>query len=370
MPALSSLKNFSPPFVQPRHDPYLKFPRTVAALFLSVAQTTWFFSFLYAVQQKQPLTLGFSLLGLGGIFLFFSRVGLVGNLALAVADYRAKISYKPTVKEILHRVLVGIVLPFLIMTWGLLLRQHEMLLLAATFGLLCSEVIYRYGGYTYWSTPSIYRGSMTGLMEGSGKLALEALESAPALKPEDREATGLAIATIAVRQNDASILNDLEKNLGKWIEESKTPDEEDRAKRTWWIVRADHARMNNPEESGREEAEALAMVPSGHPRRLSLAMFVATAALDEGDGESAMKALKLLHSRDVIPPTPRALVNWLMLKAAETVENSDLVTQCDKALRTFNLSRLSQNINWKELNSLNNPYDRWILKAQSYFEGH
>jgi hypothetical protein len=134
------------------------------------------------------------------------------------------------------------------------------------------------------------------------------------------------------------------------------------------IVRSDHARLLDPTDAAESEAEALVRLPASHPRRLAFCLFVATAALEHDDPESAVKALRLLHSRDVMPSPARLLVNWLLGEAARRSGDAELAARCEEALRSYDLRREAEVLTAEDFEA-NDPYALWVGRARRSMTG-
>lgn len=350
------------PFVHPRRDGYLARARRIAALALSLAQAAWFVAFVVAVQNGMPLNVPIAILGLAGIFLIASRVSQTADIALGICDRLAGLERAPDWGSITVRAGLHLVLPFLLLGVGFTFAASPPIVFGSLAGIALIEAYYRLWGHTVWNHAPIYFESLKPLLRGDPAAALEKLKAARELSPISIEETSLALSGMAIRSNKRGALEDLVEYL-ETREESSPADARGVFTRTLAVARADLARMRNAEDAGAVEAEALRLTPVGHPRRLALGLFVATAALEDEDPESAIKALSLLHTRDVVRSPGRVLVNWLLLEAARQTNNLSLAGACREALRTFDLQRISRMITVDTLRAENDPYARWIVRA-------
>jgi hypothetical protein len=345
------------PLPHPRRDPYLGRARFLAAAFLSVSQALWFVAFIVAIQGGTPLTPLLSVLGLAGIFVIASRSAEAAELALAIVDRGAGLETAPSGLDLVRRFLVGTVIPFGILTAGFLGRGHALAIGLALGALLFMEILFRFGGVARWRGANIPFPALKALLAGSVGEAMDHLQKARDLQGRDLETSALAVASSAIREERADVLE----RLRDYLEERASG--EAAAQRALAVIRADHARMLEAEDAALREAEALRLVPVGHPRRLSLVLFVATSALEEQDPESAAKALRLLHSRDTVVSTGRVVADWLLLKAAEMTQDDGLSLACRRALLTFDLRRAVRDIDTASLRRQDDPYARWICRA-------
>ncbi len=359
----STQSNPYAPFVHPRRDRYLSRARHSAALFLSLVQAAWFVAYLLAIRAGTPLSPPFAILGLAGIFLIASRAGQAAEIALGISDRLASMETAPSRAEILRRTLMALVFPFALMTTGFLVRERPELVYASIISLIVFEGIFRLGGHTVWRGKQIAPAVLKELLRGSAENAVRALSEQPALTPDQIEVSALAISGISLRTKNVSGMRALEEMLNQKAAAS-SPEEKSIIERALAVIRADLARLDNDEAAAEPEARALRLVPVGHPRRLALGLFVATAALDQEDPESALKALQLLHSRDVIRSTGRVLVDWLMLQAARSAEDTQAAKACSKALKTFDLERVTRDMHIESLRGENDAYSRWMVKAR------
>jgi hypothetical protein len=351
-----------PPFLHPRRDGHFAGARRMSAIFLSIAQAAWFVTFIIAIESGTELDMWVSLLGLVGLFLIASKTRLMGEIALAEVDRKAGLTSAPAPAENLRRFLLGVVLPFALLGLAFAARDRPGVmigLLAVAAGI---EIALRVGMLRGSERGRIHTPTLRALLTETPEQALKELRGAEDLTDAQLEASALAVAGVAIRQHKADVLAGLEDDL-----EQRAQKESGRQSffvRLRAVVRADHMRLVDPENAGPAEAEALRLVPAGHPRRLALGLFVATAALDQQDPQSALKALTLLHTRDAMFSTARVLINWLMLQAARQSEDVQLAERCSNAMKTFDLRREALRLNMENLGSTNDPYARWMIKAR------
>lgn len=215
----------------------------------------------------------------------------------------------------------------------------------------------RFQGWVRWQKTIIPFPVLRPLLLGRLDEAVSALRSQEQAPPLRTEISALAIASAAVSKENTSVLEQLERTLENLP--SSAP-----IARALAVVKADRARLSDPVSAAAAEAEALRMIPAGHPRRLSLALFVACAALDQGDGESAVKALRMLHSRDVVYTTSRAVIDWLLMEGAKMAGDESLAGRCHNALRGYQLGKVASMVNTDVLPNGDDPYQRWITRAK------
>ncbi len=353
------------PFLHPRRDGYLRRARVLAALFLSVAQACWFIAYAAAIQSGTVLTPALSVLGLAGIFLVASRASHASDVALAVVDRASGLESAPSLLEILRRFGGEIAAPMLLLALGFLGRDSDNAIVFAIVGIIAIEACWRLAGLGVWRDARIHQPLLHALFTRSVESGMAELSVASDLQGRDLEASALAVAGVALREDKDRVLEQLTHYLDAQVDRTPVGGEQHRiAERTRAVVRADLARQRDAATAGLPEAEALRLVPVGHPRRLALGLFVATAALDQDDPASAIKALRLLHSRDVVITTGRVLVNWLLMTAADRMEDADLSVACRKALASFDARRIAENMTVDSLRAQNDPYARWIIKAR------
>lgn len=352
-----------PPFLHPRRDPYFAWPRRTAAFFLSLVQAAWFVAILTAVKAGTPLDFSMILLGLAGVFVIAAKSSLAIDLALGWMDWRHGLSSAPAGGEILRRFLMGLMVPFALLSLGFLGRGDTGAVVASLGALVAAEMIFRILGMGRWRGGIIPRAIIRPLLTDRLSDAMGEFRKHPFTTDTNLETTALAISGLSIRNRDTRTLGTLEEELERRIADPQGINPAT-LERTLAVVRADHQRLATPEEAGPAEAEALRQIPAGHPRRLALGLFVATAALDQEDPESAEKALAMLHSRDVVFSTARVLVDWLLLQAALQRQHKELEQDCLAALRTFNVPRELKLLNMEALGAQDDAYARWLKRAK------
>lgn len=346
------------PFIHPRRDAYLGRARRLAALFLSLTQGLWFIAFVWAVQNGARLTPTFSVLGLAGIFFIAARVGRTAEIALALSDRLSGLEWAPPPGEIARRLVMELLVPLGLFALAFLLRENGAAVFACLAAVALLELADRVLALGSWRHANVHPDLLVSLMSGSPDGAVEKFAAQRDLTGLSLEVSALAIAGVSIRGGNVRALRALGEAL-----ESKQNDAA--ARRALAVVRADLARAENAATASMEEARALALVPVGHPRRLALALFVATAALEQRDGESAAKALGLLHSRDVPIPAGRVLVNWLLLQAADMIADEALAKRVREALRAFDVRRVARGMTVESAADSPDPYARWIHRAHA-----
>lgn len=355
-----------PPFLHPRRDPYLGRARRLAALFLSLVSAAWLGAFTIVLQAGAEPGFSFFLLAIAGILVILSRMMLVTELAMAWTDSRAGIESAPPRGEIIRRFLLGVAAPLAILALGFAGHHSDAIVLLAIGGVILSELLFKFGPHARWREGQLYPPVLKTLLLGELDGAVEAMEEAGAMELKSLEATMLAISGMAIRRRNPAIHGRLVALLN-----SREPrDERERAvfERLKAVITADRERIDQPEVAATVEAQALRIVPAGHPRRLPLALFVATAALDRDEPDGAIKALSLLHSRDVTATAGRMIVNWLLFESARRAGEPALETACREALAGYRVRRLANSLTLDDSHSIGDAYDRWLRKAKRSLE--
>jgi xanthosine utilization system XapX-like protein len=352
--------NPHPPLASVRRDPFLARPRRVAAVVLTALQAGWLFGFVAVLRTGAPLDPPLVLLGIVGFLVIVSRIGLVTELAMAWNDRRHRITAAPPGREIALRAWIGVVGPCLLLAIGLLAHANGWLVLLAVGAVAASDVMFRVGGFSNWR-PAVEPTVLEALLNGQLEAAAEHLRAHPVADERLREGSFLAVSGVAIRRRKPAVHSVLLEALARDAGPGDVAP-------LVAVVRADQARLLDPELAPEVEARALAMIPVGHPRRLALALFVATAALDRGDPGSAIKALGLLTSRDVLPSAGRVLVNWLLREAARRAGDEALATRCDAMLRLYNLKYEARALEISPPDDGDglDGYTRWLRRARDW----
>lgn len=354
------------PLPTPRRDGYLGSARILAAGFLTVISAAWTIAFMQGLGGEEVELFPILLLYIVGLLVLFTKISLVAELALAWVDRRHGLESSPTAREIIMRFLTGIAGPFAILILGFIGRDSTAIILVCIGAVLIAEFFFKFGPYGRWWKGEIYLPTLKALLRGRISVAADELAHADDLSGANMEASYLAVAGMAIRIREPKILKQLLEQLATL--HPTDPGERLTHERLMAVLCADRARLEDPENAGIREAEALRLIPVGHPRRLPLALFVATEALDNEDGESAIKALALLHSRDVPTGVGRILVNWLMLQAAVATGHKELEKLCHDNLRTFKVRRLAGALSINPDTVGGDSYDRWLRKAKTSLE--
>ncbi|MCC5876963.1 MAG: hypothetical protein JJU11_12150 [Candidatus Sumerlaeia bacterium] len=354
------------PLPSPRRDGYLGRARILAAGFLTTVSAIWTIAFMQGLGGEDVDLFPILLLFIVGLLVLFTKISLVAELALAWVDLRHELESAPNGREITMRFLTGIAGPFAILALGFLGRDSTAIILVCIGAVLIAEFFFKFGPYGRWWKGEIYLPTLKALLRGRISVAADELAHADDLSGANMEASYLAVAGMAIRIKEPKILKQLLEQLA--TVHPTDPKERLTHERLMAVLCADRARLEDPDNAGVREAEALRLIPIGHPRRLPLALFVATEALDNDDGESAIKALSLLHSRDIPTAVGRILVNWLLLQAAVQVGQKELEAACHNALRTFKVRRLAGALSINADSVGGDSYDRWLKKAKSSLE--
>lgn len=339
----------------------------MAAGFLSLVQGAWIGAFLIASVNGHEITPAIALLVLGGVIYIQTRARIAGEIALAIVDRSQRLEFAPDGTDILRRIGLTIAVPLLALSLAFLRMDDPVIVIFCFVLLFLTEGIYRLGGYARWRRTRIYLPTLKALLTGSPEAAVDELAAERDLAPQDFESSVLAISGIAIRTKRPTLLQKLEEVAEGRLRHT-TGEVRAHLERTLAVIRADYARLVDPESAAVSEAQALAQIPPSHPRRLSLGLFVATAALDQEDPGSALKALRLLHSRDVMPSAARALVNWLMMESAKRTGDTSLVDRCTEALQTFDIKREARNLSGESRDAADS-YTRWMKKASAEMTG-
>lgn len=363
-----SPREFHTPLVSPRRDGYLGKARVLAAAFLSLTSAAWLLAFTLGLQKEDPELFPIILLFIVGLLVLFNKITLISELALAWVDRKHGLDGAPTGREMIMRFLQGVVGPFAILAMGFLGRESTAVILVCIGAVLLAEFFFKFGPYGRWWKGEIHLPALKALLQGRISAAADELAHADHLESANLEASYLAVAGMAIRVKQGKILQQLVEQLTTL--HPTEPREREIQERLMAVLCADRARLEDPNNAGIKEAEALRLIPVGHPRRLPLSLFVATKALDNNDGESAIKALSLLHSRDVPTAVGRILVNWLMMEGARTTGTENLVKACEEALSTFNVRRLASSMSLNPDATGGDSYDRWIRKARKALENY
>lgn len=349
--------DFGPPFLPLRRDAHFGRARRAAAGVLSIAQAAWFLTFLEGVRNGMALTPEICFVGILGLITIATKAELVGELALAVVDAKAGLPNAPSGTEVLRRGLLGVALPFgfLWLAYSLSGNPVAMGLTVAAMG--AAQMTFWLLGFSRWRKDDVEPEVLKALLTDQPDRALEAFKCAIPADPGQLSATALGIAGVAIRKDRPGLLRDLQEVLAALPAAART--DELRA-----VVHADLCRLTEPEEAALDEARALRLIGPGHPRRLALVLFVSTAALEQGDGESALKALRLLHTREVPGAASRLLVNWLLLEAARMAGNEAIAANALRHVRLFP-RQLAASIRFPDLKpESRDPYAIWMRKAE------
>ncbi|CAN5308821.1 hypothetical protein BH09SUM1_BH09SUM1_14420 [soil metagenome] len=355
--------DIGPPFLHPRRDPYLRRARHVAALTLAVVHGLWFAAMIAAAQRQLLPSEPLVILAVVGVLLVGARSALVAELALGIQDVRAKMHNAPSSKEIATRAAVGLALPLAVLWIAFLVRVGTTGAILSAAGIVACQLVYRLGGFSRWEKTPIYFPTLKKLLTANVEEALQELSEAPIESGAVEEVSALALAGVAMRESKPAMVARLEEMLAQRISRF-APEQRHSIERAGAIVHADYARLVDPANCSVEEARALTVTPAGHPRRLALSLFVATAAMEQGDFESSLKALRLLHSRDVMSNSARVLVDWLAKESAGQTGDAAYVEKCRLALRTFDLRREAGAMVVDKLRGESDPYARWICRAR------
>ena len=348
--------DLAPPFLPLRRDPHFGRARRRAAGILSVAQAAWFLTFLEGVRNGMHLTPAVCFLGILGLITITTKAELVGELALAVVDAQAGLPTAPPGAEVLRRGLLGVALQFALLWLAYALADNPVAMGLTVAAMGAAQMAFWALGYSRWRKHEIAPAVLKALLTDQPDRALEALKASPPTDQKQLNASALAIAGVAIRKNRPALIEELEEVL---------PTQTAGTEEILAVLRADRKRLIAPEEAAVDEARALRLIGPGHPRRLALVLFVTTAALEQGDGESAMKALRLLHTREVPAGASRLLVNWLLWQAARMAGDDAQAAGALDYIRRFP-RRLMASIQFPDLKPDSpDPYAIWMKKAEA-----
>ncbi len=360
---MSDQSRFQPPFLHPRKDPYLKKATSTAAFLLSTAQALWLLVFVLGIMWGKELSIEMIILGILGMVLITIKSKPAGHIALGYFDYKYGLQLAPSLKDIVRRVTYELIFPATLLFLGFSSWGQTWLVWLSIAAVIIAEVLIVLGGHGQWKSHPVPPSIIVKLMRGKPEEALEILEKNVFTNPNRLELTCLAIAGVAVKDQRRDILESILEIVEKKPLEDSNTELRKAAVRVTNVVKADIARMENPETAGPAEAIALRDLPASHPRRLSLSLFVATSALESEDYESAEKALMLLHSRDVMQASPRLLANYLLLVASDTLKEKDLSDKIRESFRSFRINTHIDGLKLDRSRQLEDPYTRWVVKA-------
>lgn len=353
------------PLVHPRRDPLLMKARIAAAGVCAVANGGMFWLGLYGVMNGAPLNLATIAVFVVSLVVVGTRLPILVELFLGILDRDEHLDSAPTRGEVLSRLAVGVALPWMIATFALTRLGDLETGFWALIGLLLLDVVYRFGGFAGWRGPRIGTEILRAVFAHDAERGALAFAQSVTSSPREFETGALVVASLAIRRGSRHVLDVL---LGVTQRRLAEPGaaENPHLRRTLLILEADRARMDDVIAASEPEARALRETGAGHPRRLSLALFVATAALDTDQPRAAIDALSRLHSRDVMPSTARVVVNWLLREAARRAGDEALAERCRNALATFNLRREAGAISTGQPGEApqDDPYSRWIQRAK------
>ncbi|MEO8376867.1 MAG: hypothetical protein ABI579_04285 [Candidatus Sumerlaeota bacterium] len=335
--------------------------RFLAAAFLSVVNACWFVGFAWAVSNGTKLTALFSFTAILGLIWISLRTREASELSFAVVDRLYKFEMAPSSGDILFRFIVGCAAPALCLVVAFLAREREVVMLAALLLFAFSEAVFRLSGARQWRSSRIHFPVMRTLLTGTPNAAVQALEADNPLRGPSLEMTVLAISSAALRENSAGMIP----RLVDYLDSLSISGEQDRkiVERLRAVLRADEATMDRRDDELQLQAQALMALPPLHPRRSSFALLVATEAMEAGDHTSAIKALRMLHSCEVLGSPPRLLIDWFLAESARKIGDEQLSTRAQAAIRTFDIARVLRELNIDKVRSREDAMARMICAA-------
>ncbi len=353
------------PLVHPRRDPLLRKARLAAAGVCAVANGGMFWLGLYGVMNGAPLNLATVAVFAVALIVVGTRLPILVELFIGILDRDEHLESAPPLGEVLSRMVVGVALPWCVATLALTRLGSTEAGFWALLALLVLDVVYRFCGFGGWRGPHIATDILRAVVSQDAERGALAFAQAATATPREFETSALVVSSLAIRRGSRHVLDVLHGAAQRRLSEPGAA-ENPHLRRTLLILEADRARMEDTLASSEPEARALRETGAGHPRRLSLALFVATAALETDQPRAAIDALARLHSRDVMPAAARVVVNWLLREAARRAGDEALAERCRLALSTFNLRREAGAISTEQpgVAPHDDPYSRWIARAK------
>lgn len=354
------------PFRHPRRDRYLRRARVSAAAVAALANAIVFLLAVVAIGSGVTMTLAAWLMVTVGTLVIASRLSFLTELALHVVDSVEGLDFAPRLGELLRAATVGILLPWGASIAGMAFLGNDTITLAALGAVLLLEILFRFGGHSRIHTERLPTPVLRSLFTEPADGNARAFAKATFADPRAAEYAALTVSGAAIRETAPGALETLAKALADLCGSMAAHPEVARIERAARIVEADRSRLTDPLGAAEAEAQAYRATEPGHPRRLSLALFVATAAMELDQPEAAITALRRLHTRDADSIPARVFVNWLLEQAARRIGDEALAVRCQQAQATFNLRREAQRIAVDSLKDspAGDPYARWMQKAK------
>ncbi|MCC6547103.1 hypothetical protein IT570_08030 [Candidatus Sumerlaeota bacterium] len=354
-------ERFHPPFSHPRRDPYIRRARFLAAAVLSFTNAFWFVCLATVVMNGAKLTALLSLTAIIGLVWISTRAREASELSTAVINRLAGFEMAPLHGDIASRILAGSVAPALCLLAAFLARDNGVIALTALLLFLVSEAVFRLGGVRQWRSSQVPFPIMRALLTATPNAAMQALEAEKGFNPRSLETTVLAISSAAMREKSGTVVPRLIDLVGSHpVVEAGGPQVKERLRA---VLRADAATIARDVDEVALQAKALMLLPPLHPRRSSLSLLVATEAMAANDHVSAIKALRMLHSGEVLGSMPRLLVDWFLAESARIIGDQELHTRSASAIRTFNIARVLRELNLEELRRRDDTTARMICAA-------
>ncbi|MDX2175822.1 MAG: hypothetical protein SF028_05070 [Candidatus Sumerlaeia bacterium] len=355
------------PLVHPARDPLTRRARLSAILLCGIAGAGVLAAALVGAMRGEGLDpLVLAVVATAGIVVA-SRLPLLTEILLGILDRAEALENAPDSADVLRRLALGVLAPWLLSFLAVMRLRDPAETLAVLLLILLAEAAYRLGGMSRWRGTPLETDVLKAVFTDDLDRGLMAITQAKHLTPREFEANTLAVEGMALGRENRHAIGLLLGVARRRLERTRDyslPERE--VERTVLILEADLARLQDAEGAVAEEAKALRALGPGHPRRLALALFVATSALEIGQPEAALKALRRLHAREVVTEAGRLLVNWLLSEAAHRAGDLAMREKAERAMKTFNVRRIASTIAVDELKGGidRDPYARWIVRAR------
>jgi hypothetical protein len=361
----TSIEYFAP-LPHPRRDPLLRKARLGAAAICALANGGMFGLALFGISHGAEMNLAAIAVLLVALLIIGTRLPMLVEILIGVTDRAEGLESAPSSQDITRRLVVGVLAPWFIGGLALMHLGDLQVGFWCLAALLVLDIMYRFGGFSRWQSAPIATDILRAVFASDADRGALAFAQSPLLGAREFEVSALIVASLAIRRKSAHALDVLLGVARRRLEEYGGATDP-RIQRTLLILEADRARLDDILAASEQEARALRETNAGHPRRLSLALFVATAALETDQPRAAIDALTRLHSRDVSASTARVVVNCLLREAARRTGDDSLLERTRRALSTFNLRREAEAISTEDLDDSveSDPYARWVTRVKA-----
>jgi hypothetical protein len=348
------------PFVDPRRDAYFARARIGAGLVCALAKGVLFLEAWLLIRSGMRIDAVAFAVMLAAMLVVWTRVGVAMAVFLGIADRLEGLHGAPAWNDIWRRAFAGVVAPLSIAVIAVRHMDNVQHAAAAVVLMALVELVYRGAGFTRWPEARLHEAVLRALehrdLEGAARALAQDRDVSPAAFAE----AALLVSTAAVTSGNSAALETLVQLAGERRSASSAPDFAHIAA----IAEADLARLRDTANAAAAEAAALRILPRGHRRRLTFALFVATAALDSGQPEAAVSALARLHTRELPSNPARVVANWLLMQGAEATGDAELAESCRRALATFDIRAEADAIAVDALRGQEDAYARWVTRAR------